>query len=137
MSLLARVKLRVPTDLPDGELTAMITAVTAELDARFGAAGAVTAAIGDLNDPVTPQRRTLRLLRAADPALPITITEFTPGNTGNAADETVLTAADFAVQHGGRTLQRLGASSAGNCTRTRPSSCRAPRWLSGHRAEFR
>lgn len=106
-ALLDRIKLRLPTDLPDSELLAMIDAIAAELDARFGAAGAITVELGD---PLTPGDRlfpTLRLLRPADTALPITITEIDPGNTGNVADETVLAAGDFRVLHGGRTLQRL------------------------------
>lgn len=107
MSLLARVKLRVPTDLPDGELTAMIDAITAELDARFGAAGAVTVELGDPLDPASRPAMTLRLVRAADTTQPITITEIDPGNTGNPAHETALDPADFAWLHAGRTLLRL------------------------------
>lgn len=107
MALLDRVKLRVPTDLPDGEITAMITAITEELDARFGPAGPTVISIGDLNDPASRSFRNLRLIRPADTSAPITITEFAPSNTGNAADETVLDPADFRVMHGGRTLQRL------------------------------
>lgn len=107
MPLLDRIKLRVEIDLPDAELTAMIDAITAELDARFGVAGAITVELGDPADPVNRLRTSLRLLRPADTAQPITVTEIDPGNTGNAADETVLTGADFRVLHGGRTLQRL------------------------------
>lgn len=106
-ALLDRVRLRVETDLPDGELLDMIDAIAAELDARFGPAGAITVTLGDLNDPASRSNRTLRLIRAADAAMPITITEIAPGNTGNAADETLLAAGDFRVLHGGRTLQRL------------------------------
>lgn len=107
MALLDRIKLRVPTDLPDAEITAMITAITAELDARFGAAGALTVELGDPLDPASCLVQTLRLVRPADIAQPITVTEIDPGNTGNAADETILAASDFRVLHGGRTLQRL------------------------------
>lgn len=106
-ALLDRVKLRLPTDLPDSELLAMIDAITAELDARFGVSGAIEVQLGDPTDPASRFNATLRLLRPADTALPITIKEIDPGNTGNAADETVLTVADFRVLHGGRTLQRL------------------------------
>lgn len=105
--LLDRVKLRLPTDLPDSELLAMIDAITAELDARFGVSGAIEVQLGDPADPASRLKTTLRLLRPADTTLPITIKEIDPGNTGNAADETVLTVADFRVLHGGRTLQRL------------------------------
>ncbi len=106
-ALLDRVKLRVPTDLPDGELLDMIDAIAAELDARFGGAGAFTAELGDPLDPASRLNPTLRLARPADTTLPITVTEIDPGNTGNAADERVLAATDFRVLHGGRTLQRL------------------------------
>jgi hypothetical protein len=92
-ALLDRVKLRLPTDLPDAELLAMIDAIAAELDARFGAAGAITVELGD---PLTPGDRLFPTLRLID-----------PGNTGLASHETVLDAADFRVLHGGRTLQRL------------------------------
>ncbi|MFA6219596.1 MAG: hypothetical protein WC692_07425 [Erythrobacter sp.] len=113
MLLLDRVRLRVSTDLPDSELTAMIDAITAELDARFGLTGAIAIELGDPADPANRLRTSLRLLRAADPAQPITITEIDPGNTGNAADETVLTSADFRLLHGGRTLQRLTGGTNG------------------------
>lgn len=105
--LLDRVKLRIATDLPDAELLAMIDAIAAELDARFGPSGAITVDLGDPADPSSRYRTTLRLLRAADTAQPITITEIDPGNTGNAADERVLAPEDFRVTHGGRTIQRL------------------------------
>ncbi len=107
MALLDRIKLRVPTDLPDSELLAMIDAITAELDARFGAAGPITVELGDPLAPADRLATTLRLLRPADTAQPITITEIDPGNTGLAAHETELAGADFRVLHGGRTLQRL------------------------------
>lgn len=107
MALLDRVKLRVSTDLPDGELTAMIAGITAELDARFGAAGAVTVELGDPLDPASCLVKTLRLNRPADIGQPITVTEIDPGNTGLAADETLMAPGDFRVLHGGRTLQRL------------------------------
>lgn len=106
-ALLDRVRLRAPTDLPDSELLAMIDAIAADLEARFGPAGETTVTIGDLNDPASRQMRNLRLIHPADTAQPITITELSPGNTGLAADETVLDPADFKVLHAGRTLQRL------------------------------
>lgn len=106
-ALLDRVKLRLQTDLPDSELLVMIDAIAAELDARFGAAGAITVDLGDPADPANRLKTTLRLLRPADIGLPITITEIDPGNTGLAAHETELAGADFRVLHGGRTLQRL------------------------------
>lgn len=106
-ALLDRVKLRLPTDLPDSELLSMIDAVAAELDARFGAAGAITVELGDPADPMSSVRTSLRLLRPADTALTITVTEIYPGNTGSSVDEKTLAANDFRVLHGGRTLQRL------------------------------
>jgi hypothetical protein len=106
-TLLDRVRLRVETDLPDGELLNMIDAIAAELDARFGPAGAITAIIGDPGDPSSRLNTTLRLIRAADTGQPITITEIDPGDTGLPEHETLLAAGDFRVLHGGRTLQRL------------------------------
>lgn len=106
-ALLDRVKLRLPTDLPDAELLAMIDAIAAELDARFGVTGAITVELGDPLNPADRMLTTLRLLRPADTAQAITITEIDPGNTGLAAHETTLAAADFRVLHSGRTLQRL------------------------------
>jgi hypothetical protein len=106
MALLDRVKLRVPSDLPDGELTAMIDAITAELDARFGAAGAIEETLGDLADPSSRRMVTLRLTRPADTTQAMTVTEIDPGNTGKDADELVLDPTDYAVLHGGRTLLR-------------------------------
>lgn len=105
--LLDRVKLRLQTDLPDSELLTMIGNIELELDERFGAAGTITVDLGDPVDPASRQRATLRLLRPANAALPVTVIEVDPGNTGNSADETALTAADFRLLHGGRTLQRL------------------------------
>jgi hypothetical protein len=106
-ALLDRVKLRVPTDLPDSELLDMIGNIELDLDERFGVTGAIEVQLGDPNDPASRFKTTLRLLRPADTAQPITIKEIDPGNTGNPADETVLTTGDFRVLHGGRTLQRL------------------------------
>lgn len=107
MTLLDRIKLRVATDLPDEELQAMIDAITAELDARTGPAGAITVELGDPLNPGDRMLATQRLARPADTAQAITVTEIDPGNTGRAADELVLDPADFRVLHGGRTLQRL------------------------------
>lgn len=107
MPLLDRVKERTGSDLSDSELQAMIDAITAELDARFGPAGAVTVELGDPADPSSRHNRTLRLLRPIDTALALTVTEIDPGNTGDGADELVLAATDYRVMHGGRTLLRL------------------------------
>ena len=106
MALIDRVKARVPSDLADAELQAMIDAITAEIEARFGAAGPVTETLGDFLD-AGRWRRTLRLNRAIDASQPVEIVELDPGNTGQAVAETTLAAADYRILHGGRTLQRL------------------------------
>lgn len=113
MSLLDRVKERTGSDLSDAELQAMIDAIAADLDARYGPAGAMTEEIGDPSDPDSRWKRTLRLGRPADTAQAITVVEIDPGNTGDAGDETALVAADYRVLHGGRTLQRLTAGPNG------------------------
>ena len=105
--LIDRVKERTGSDLSDVELQAMIDAITADLDARFGPAGEQTVDLGDLADPHSSQRRTLRVVRPIDTALPVTVTEVEPGNTGSGDGDQVLDASDFAIRHGGRTLQRL------------------------------
>ena len=107
MALLDRVKLRVPTDLPDSELQAMINDIALDLDERFGVTGAITVELGDPLNAADRLVTTLRLLRPADIGLPITITEIDPGNTGLPSHEIELGGADFRVLHGGRTLQRL------------------------------
>ncbi|MEO0589111.1 MAG: hypothetical protein AAFZ11_00975 [Pseudomonadota bacterium] len=107
MALIDRVKDRTGSDLSDSELQAMIDAIAAELDARFGSISEMTATIGDLDNPGSRFLRTLRLVLPADTAQSITITERCPGNSGLASDETTLAADDFRVLHGGRTLQRL------------------------------
>ena len=107
MSLLDRVKTRTGSDLPDSELQAMIDAITAELDARFGPAGALTVEIGDPTDPTGRKMRNLRLVHPADTSQPITIIERDPGNTSGNDDAVELASGDFRVLHGGRTLQRL------------------------------
>ncbi|MDZ4307556.1 hypothetical protein [Allopontixanthobacter sp.] len=113
MALLDRVKERTGSDLSDAELQAMIDAITDELDARFGPAGEFTVQLGDPTDPSSRHLRNLRLIRPIDTALAITVTESDPGNTGDAADESVLAAADYRILHGGRTLQRLTAGPNG------------------------
>lgn len=104
MSLLDRARTRSGSDLPDSELQAMIDAITAEIAARFGPAGAATVELGDPGDPASSAVRTLRLAKPIDQARTIEVTEISPGN---GAAEVLLTAADYRVLHGGRTLQRL------------------------------
>lgn len=107
MALIDRVKVRTGSDLPDAELQAMIDGIAAELDARFGPAGPITVDLGDLDDPCSRSRRTLRLARPLDQAEDVTIVERDPGNSGLADADITLAAGDYAVLHGGRTLQRL------------------------------
>ena len=106
MPLLDRVKERTGSDLSDAELQAMIDAIAAELDARLGPAGPVTVELGDLSDPDSRFRRTLRLSRPIDTGAAVTVVEVDPGNTGDPAGEIALDPADYGVRHGGRTLQR-------------------------------
>tara|TARA_B100000678_G_scaffold280614_1_gene277497 strand:- start:3376 stop:3942 length:567 start_codon:yes stop_codon:yes gene_type:complete len=107
MALIDRVRERTGSDLSDVELQSMIDAITAEIDARLGPAGPITVTLGDASDPDSRYRRSLRLTRPADPAQAMTIVESDPGNSGDPAAQTALTADDFAVLHSGRTLMRL------------------------------
>ena len=107
MSLLDRIKERASPDLSDDELSAMTQGIIAEISARVGPVGAMTVQLGDPSAPANALHRTLRLNSPANTTLPITITERSPGNSGSAAAVTVLTATDYRVLHGGRTLQRL------------------------------
>lgn len=116
MALLDRVRLRTGSDLPDSELTAMINAITAELDARFGPVGQITVELGDLEEPQTRALRTLRLARPAAVAQAITVTEISPSTSGLSGDTLVLAADDFRVLHDGRTLQRLASGTNGRST---------------------
>lgn len=116
MPLLDRVKERTGSDLSDAELQAMIVAITAELDARLGPAGPLTVQLGDLSDPASRFRRTLKLARPINTALAVAIVEVDPGNSGDAAGETALAPSDYAVLHGGRTLQRLTGGANGRDT---------------------
>ncbi|SCW61736.1 hypothetical protein SAMN02927924_01691 [Sphingobium faniae] len=107
MALLDRVKLRTGSDLPDSELQAMIDAITADMDARFGPAGPISVELGDPTDPCSRALRTLRLVRPLDDSQPVEIVEIDPSNSGLPDNEIQLAASDYAVLHGGRTLQRL------------------------------
>jgi len=113
MPLLDRVKERTGSDLSDAELQAMIDGIIAELDARLGPAGPLTVQLGDLTDPASRFRRTLKLARPIDIVEELTIVETDPGNTGDAANDIELAADDYAVLHGGRTLQRLTGGTNG------------------------
>jgi hypothetical protein len=107
MSLLDRVKERTGSDLSDSELQAMIDGITAELNARLGPAGQQTFTLGDLTDPVSRDRRTLKVMRPIDTGLSVTVVEVFPGETGKAVDQIQLADDDYHILHGGRTLQRL------------------------------
>ncbi|WP_339745586.1 hypothetical protein [uncultured Maricaulis sp.] len=107
MALLDRVKERTGSDLSDGELQAMIDGITAEIDARFGPAGAITVEAGDPSEPDARTLKTLRLSRPIDTGAAVSVVEIDPSNSGQAAGELELDAADYRILHGGRTLQRL------------------------------
>lgn len=107
MALLDRVRERTGSDLSDTELQAMIDAIAAEMDARFGPTGPITVEFGDLDEPCGRALRTLRLARPLDVNQPVTIYEDMPGNSGASLSRITMQAADYRVMHGGRTLQRL------------------------------
>jgi hypothetical protein len=109
MSLLDRIKERASPDMSDDELNAMIAGIVAEISARVGPVGTVTAHLGDLSAPEDANFRTLKLNLPADLTQPIVVAECNPGNSGAAAAQLLLTAADFRILHGGRTLQRLNS----------------------------
>lgn len=113
MPLLDRVKERTGSDLSDSELQAMIDGIVAELAARLGPVGQITVDLGDVTDPWSAERRTLRLVRPADVGQDIAIVEIEPGNEGLAESETELASDDFRVLHGGHTLQRLTGGTHG------------------------
>jgi len=107
MALLDRVKERTGSDLSDSELQAMIDAIAAELDARFGPAGPITLELGDVTDPSSRYLRSLRVTRPIDAGEDVEIVEIQPGNSGDAGNEVTLEATDFSVRNGGRTIVRL------------------------------
>lgn len=111
MALIDRVKERTGTDLSDTEISAMIAGIQAEIDARYGAAGAVTITIGDPHD-VERWRLVVNLPRPMDETEPVEIVEIEPVDQAQAS-ETTLQAADYRVLHGGRTLQRLSGGPNG------------------------
>ena len=113
MALIDRVKERTGSDLSDTELQAMIDAITAEIAARFGPAGEITVEKGDLSEPWTRDKRSLRLSRPIDSGQTIAITEIDPHHTGDASAETVLAADDYRVLHGGHTIARLAGGTNG------------------------
>lgn len=107
MALVDLVRARAGSDLSDIELQAMIDGIVADMEARFGPAGAHSVELGDLTDPASRTLRTLRLARPLDVNQPVTIVEVDPGNSGLSGNEITLATGDYAIQHGGRTLQRL------------------------------
>lgn len=107
MSLLDRLKERAAPEQSDAELNALIGALGAEIDARLGPVGQITLELGDAGEPEAQFFRTLRLPQPVSGGGALTVTERSPGNSGEGAAETVLTGADFRLLHGGRTLQRL------------------------------
>lgn len=113
MGLLERVKERTGTDLSDSELQAMIDAITVEIATRLGPAGPITVELGDLTDPNSRFRRSLRLVRPLDPGEDVAVVEIDPANSGGAASEVALDAMDYGVRNGGRTLHRFIAGPNG------------------------
>ena len=106
MALIDRVKERTGVTLSDTELAAMITGITAEIEARFGTAGEIEVTIGDA-DVSHRSLVTLKLQRPIDTTQAVAIVEIDPSDSGRANAETPLDQADYRVLHGGRTLQRL------------------------------
>lgn len=106
MALIDRVKERTGAELSDTELAAMIDGITAEIDARFGPAGPIEVTVGE-PDVLHRWQIMLKLQRPIDASQPITVVEIDPGDSGYQDAELELTAADYRVLHGGRTLQRL------------------------------
>ncbi len=100
MSVLYRLKGRVETDLTDVELEAMIDAEVGTIVARFGAIAAITA----LEDG---WRRYIVVSNPIDETETIAIVEIEPVNTGAAANRTTLSADDYRILDGGRTIERL------------------------------
>jgi hypothetical protein len=113
MALVDRVRERTGSDMSIGELSAMIDGITAEIVARYGPGGTVTQDFGDLDDPCTRELRTLRLHRPLDPAQPLTVVERDPGDSNAPGVAITLADTDYAVLHGGRTLQRRWSGANG------------------------
>lgn len=99
MTTLSRVKERIETDLSDTELTAMIDEITAEIEKRYGLNAAITVHLDGDRD-LDGDRKFISLVRP-DGGGTIAITEI------DGTDETVMSANDFRILHGGRTLERL------------------------------
>ena len=98
MTTLTRVQERIETDLTGAELQSMIDEITAEIEGRFGVVGSIIVFLdGD--------RKYLSLTRPYSST--ITIVEIL------GTDETTLSADDFRILDGGRTLERLGDGTNG------------------------
>lgn len=113
MALLDRIKERTGTDVSDAELNAMIAGIVGDLAARFGPVGPVVVHLGDPTDPNSRALMTHRVHRPIDAAQPVTITEIWPANQ-RGSNETVLTADDYRLLAGGRTIQRLTSGPNGS-----------------------
>lgn len=99
MTTLSRVKERIETDLSDTELQAMIDEVVAEVELRYGVNAEITVFLDGDRD-LAGDRKFLSLVRP-DGGGTITVTEIA-GTT-----ETLMSANDFRILNGGRTLERL------------------------------
>ena len=100
MALLNRLKGRVETDLLDLELETMIDAEVAEIEARFGIIGSITA----FEDG---RRHFVNLHRRIDETKSVAVVEINPANTGAAANRTTIASDDYRITDGGRTIERL------------------------------
>ncbi len=100
MSILYRLKGRVETDMLDAELQLMIDAEVEEINDRFGA----IVEIAVLEDG---RRHFIALHRRIDETETIAIVEINPGHAGGVANRTTMSADDYRITNGGRTIQRL------------------------------
>lgn len=101
MALLDRVKERIETDLSDSELQAMLDGIVAEIAERHGASS------GAISIDKAGGIGLLLMARPIDTGQAITITEYEPRISGDAAAETVLSSSDYRVLNAGKTLERL------------------------------
>ncbi len=100
MALLNRLKGRVETDLTDLELQTMIDETMAEIEARFGVIGEITILLDG-------RRKFLVVHRPINDGLTVTVVEISVAFAGGVANETTLSADDYRIRDGGRTIERL------------------------------
>ncbi len=100
MALLNRLKGRVETDLTDLELETMIDETVAEIEARFGIVGSITILLDG-------RRKFMVVHRPINEGLTVTVVEISVAFAGGSANETTLSADDYRIRDGGRTIERL------------------------------